>query len=75
MSNAVFQQIEQQIIALPYEDRLNLIERAIRSLRTRDEEQAEYERQLDALAADPHTQREIAAINREFACTDMDGLQ
>ena len=75
MPSPVIQQIEQQIIQLPYDDRLDLIERVIRSLRTGEKEQDEYARQFDALAADLHTQREIAAINKEFARTDMDGLE
>ncbi len=75
MPSPAIQQIEQQITQLPYDDRLHLIERVIRSLRTRDDEQDEYARQVAAMAADPEIQREIAAINVEFACTDMDGLK
>ncbi|GET44111.1 No_hits_found [Microseira wollei NIES-4236] len=31
--------------------------------------------QLAAMASDPHIQSEIAAINEEFAVTEMDGFK
>ena len=36
--------------------------------------ESNIEAALDAMAADPHIQREIALINAEFSETDFDGL-
>jgi hypothetical protein len=37
--------------------------------------QSDFERSVEAMARDPQIQREIKAINEEFACTEMDGLE
>lgn len=39
-----------------------------------EEEQAEFERQLEKMAHDPHVRAEVARINEEFAATETDGL-
>lgn len=52
-------------------DQLLLVERVVRRLRNAD---VSMDAALDALAADPDIQREIRAIEREFAETEADGL-
>lgn len=74
MPSTALTEIETRLPALSMEEQLLLIERLAKNLRTSrgvtltDEE-------LDALAADPDIQREIKAIEAEFAATDMDGLE
>lgn len=74
MATALLQEIENQVNGLPRVERLLLIERVIHSLRT-SEPTEDWDEHLDAMAADPEIQREIAAINREFEQTEMDGLE
>jgi metal-responsive CopG/Arc/MetJ family transcriptional regulator len=45
------------------------LEHYIEARRTR-----EFEKQMEAMAADLDVQHEVAAINREFASADADGL-
>jgi len=74
MATATWREIETQVNKLPRVERLLLIERVIHGLRT-SELTDDWDAQLDAMAADPEIQRELAAINREFANTEMDGLE
>ncbi|MFH7024823.1 MAG: hypothetical protein ACHBN1_05340 [Heteroscytonema crispum UTEX LB 1556] len=74
-------EIERSILALPVEEQLWLLERIARQLRERKHTadkfaDAKYmEEQLAAMASNRDIQAEIAAINDEFAVTEMDGLE
>lgn len=67
--------IEQAITNLSSQDKLWLIERIVRQLR---EEQISTnlvsDMDLSEMANDPQIQAEIAAIESEFAITELDGL-
>jgi hypothetical protein len=62
-------EIERAIASLSAREKLWLLERIARQLREPDEAE------LSEMANDPEIQAEIAAINQEFALTEMDGLQ
>lgn len=74
-------EIERSIRALSLEEQLYLLEKIARQVRERTLiknklADAKYmEKQLAAMASDPNIQAEIAAINEEFAVTEMDGLK
>jgi hypothetical protein len=69
-------ELERQINGLPYDERLLLMERLIRTLRSSTNTAPEDRKHmLAAMAADPDIQREIQAINSEFAVTEADGLE
>jgi hypothetical protein len=67
--------IERSIIELSSQEKLWLVERIIRQLR---EEQISTnlvsDIDLSEMANDPQIQAEIAAIESEFAITELDGL-
>ena len=73
-------QIEKSIEALPYEEQLKLIERMMHRLRrelptSNNQEQTEFERQLEKMAADLQIRTEVQSINEGFAQTESDGLE
>jgi hypothetical protein len=68
------EQIEADIERLSLTEQLQLMERLARSIRQRALPPISIEQQLELMAQDPHIQREIAAINAEFATTEADGL-
>ncbi len=66
--------IEKELIQLPYNEQLWLMERMARQLRDSSARFSEAEGQLAAMAADPEIVREVRAIDEEFRSTEMDGL-
>ena len=75
MSETLFRNIEQQVNALQYDEKLDLIERLVRALRQSQTPRTPFVQQMEAMVADPEIQREIALIDAEFAPTEMDGLE
>ena len=73
--------IERSIRELSLEEQQWLLERISRQVQKRTHAgdrlaDAEYmEEQIKEMAQDPSIQAEIAAINQEFATTEMDGLE
>ena len=70
-------ELEREIAALSVEDKLWLqaqIERQIRAAAL-GKSTSEIEAELAEMATDPDMQRELAAIELEFAATSMDGLK
>jgi hypothetical protein len=70
-------QLEREIASLPVEDKLWLqaqIDRQIRAAAL-GKSASEIESELEEMANDPDIQRELAAIELEFATTSMDGLK
>jgi len=73
-------EIERSIRALSLEEQKWLLDRLTRQVRERTHtadkfaDAAYMEAQIRAMANDPDIQSEIAAINEEFAVTEMDGL-
>ncbi|MGB5962323.1 MAG: hypothetical protein WBG73_16770 [Coleofasciculaceae cyanobacterium] len=73
-------EIERSILALSLEEQQWLLERLnqkvqVRKLTADQLADVTYmESQIRAMANDPDIQSEIAAINKEFAITEMDGL-
>jgi hypothetical protein len=68
--------LEREIASLPVEDKLWLqaqIDRQIRAAAL-GKSIGEIEDELAEMANDPDMQRELAAIELEFAATSMDGL-
>lgn len=68
-------QIETDIEQLSLADQIDLMERLIRLVRQRTVQPLASDEDLALMAHDPDIQREIAAINTEFASTEMDGLE
>ena len=75
-----FLEIERSIRALSLEEQQWLLERLTRQVQERILTAAKFvdaaymEAQIKAMASNPDIQAEIAAINEEFAGTEMDGL-
>jgi hypothetical protein len=80
MMSANLLEIERSIRALSLEEQQWLLDRLTRQVRERTHtadkfaDAAYMEAQIKAMANDPDIQSEIAAINEEFAVTEMDGL-
>ncbi len=75
--SSVVYELECEIDPLSVEDKLQLrdyIDRQIRAAAL-GKSVSEIEAELEEMANDPDIQRELAAIEREFANTSMDGLQ
>lgn len=73
-------QIEQSIDILSYDELLFLLEKLVRSLKKKSpsrilSSQKTLEQQIAMMANDPDIQRELAEIEREFAVTELDGLE
>ena len=80
MKRQLLPQIEKSIEALPHEQQLKLIEKIVQRLRrelptSNNQEQTEFERQLEKMAADFQIQSELQSINDEFSETESDGLE
>lgn len=77
----ILQQIEQSIRALSVEEQLWLLEKIAHELRQKTQfanlpiAGFDMETQLVEMANDPAIQAELAAIEQEFAFTEMDGLE
>ena len=73
-------EIERSIRALSLEEQQWLLKRLTRQVQERTLTAAKFadaaymEAQIKAMASDPDIQAEIAAINEEFAGTEMDGF-
>ena len=74
-SPAVYE-LEREIALLPVEDKLQLRDGLDRQIRAAalGKSVSEIEAELTEMANDPDIQRELAAIELEFAGTSMDGL-
>lgn len=73
-------QIEQSIDFLSYDELLHLLEKLVRSLKKKSysrilSSQKEFEQQIARMATDPDVQKELIEINREFAVTELNGLE
>lgn len=73
-------QIEQSIDFLSYDELLHLLDKLVRSLKQKSSTKIissskVFEQQIARMAADPDVQKEIIEINREFAVTELDGLE
>jgi hypothetical protein len=73
-------QIEQSIDFLTYDELLYLLEKLVRSLKKKSSSrvlssQQAFEQQIAMMANDPDIQNELAEINRDFAVTELDGLE
>jgi hypothetical protein len=75
-SLAVYE-LEREIALLPVEDKLQLRDGLDRQIRAAalGKSVSEIEAELTEMANDPDIQRELAAIELEFAGTSMDGLK
>ena len=71
-------EIERSILRLSLEEQQWLLEQISQQVRSRAgdllADRSHMEEQIKEMAKDPDIQAEIAAINREFATTEMDGL-
>ncbi len=67
-------QIERQLQALSRDEQFLLLERLARSLRAQASIPA-IASDLEGMAADPAIQRELRSIARDFAATELDGLE
>ena len=75
MNASSIERIEIEISQLALPDQLWLLERLIQRIRRRTlQTQPSLEGQLAAMAQDPHMQRELKAIEAEFAGAEADGL-
>ncbi len=70
-------ELEREIALLPVEDKLQLRDGLDRQIRAAalGKSVSEIEAELEEMANDPDIQRELAAIELEFAGTSMDGLK
>ena len=73
-------QIEQSIDIMSYDELLYLLEKLVSTLRQKSSSkiltsQKVFEQQIARMAEDPDVQRELVEINREFAMTELDGLE
>ena len=80
MSSTVVSQIERTISHLSHDEQLWLIEQLAHHLREESlgsdsVEQTAFESQLAEMAFDPEIQAELQEIDREFAVTEVDGLE
>ncbi|MFB2977402.1 hypothetical protein [Microseira sp. BLCC-F43] len=81
MLSSTLLEIDRLIDTLSPQEQLWLLERIAKKVRQRTQVQDKFadakymETQLAAMANDPHIQSEIAAINEEFAVTEMDGME
>jgi hypothetical protein len=71
--NISLDRIEHDIDRLSLAEQLLLMERLVRRIRQQTEYRSSSD--LSRMAEDPDIQREIAAINAEFAPTENDGLE
>lgn len=67
--------IESQIELLSLPDQLALMESLAKKIRVRTQNDLpQHEWNFAEMASDPDIRREIQQIEREFACTELDGL-
>ena len=80
MSSVVLSEIEKTVSHLPPNEQLRLIEQLVHHLRedllkSDEVEQATFERELAAMAADSEIRNELKKIDQEFIVTEADGLE
>ena len=80
MHTPVLNQVEEMIRHLSRNEQLWLIEQLVHHLRGSSTksatlEQTTFNTQLTAMAADTEIQAELQKINREFAVTEVNGLE
>ena len=80
MSSAVLSEIGKTVSHLPPNEQLRLIEQLVHHLRedllkSDEVEQATFERELAAMAADSEIRNELKKIDQEFIVTEADGLE
>ncbi len=76
MNTAKLARIEKSIQQLSLDEQLWLIEQMVRRVRATTLRGAlNVDDTLAAMAADPEIQRELRAIEQEFAITELDGLE
>lgn len=74
-------ELERSIRTLSIQEQAWLLERIARNIRERTQTADKFgdrkfmQQQLAAMASDPEIQAELAAIDREFAITESDGLE
>lgn len=73
-------QIEQSIDILSFDELLYLLDKLVHSLKQKSSTKIissskVFEQQIARMAADPDVQQEIIEINRDFAVTELDGLE
>ena len=74
MEPSVLKDIEQRFAGLAFDEQLLVIESLIQHLRKiAAEEEAAWDTDLAAMAADPGIQRELRHIDAEFRCTEPAG--
>ena len=73
MSAAQLHAFESQFNQLSADDQRMLLDRLAADRRRK--EAIRFQSELAAMAADPDIQREIRAIEEEFAATEQDGLE
>ena len=76
MNASLIERMEIEISQLALPDQLWLLERLIQRIRKRTlQTRPALDAQLAAMAYDPNMQRELKAIDAEFAATEADGLE
>jgi hypothetical protein len=75
MSHAIPQDIETRIDQLSAGEKQRLLDRLAHDLRKTRGVSHEFAATLESMAADPDIQREIRAIEQEFANAAEDGLE
>jgi len=75
MSQSTLSQIEERFSELPLSEQRSLIDRLVRRINQGSEQTEKADDQLAQMAADPDIQREMQAIEREFAFAESDGLE
>lgn len=75
MNNVLMDEIEEQVAQLSADEQRLLLRRLTHKMRKDVSDRAERKRVMMEMAQDPDIQRELKAINEEFACTHMDGLE
>jgi hypothetical protein len=74
MRSIALESIETQLTNLSHDECLWLIEKLAKQIR-RQPPPADFEADLIAMANDPLLQKELRAIEAEFAVTEQDGLE
>jgi len=72
----IVQKLEREIAALSFEEKLWLLAQIAQQIqpKSRRKNLVDLDAELLDMANDPEIQRELAAIDSEFAITHMDGL-
>ena len=71
---SLLNELEENILRLPLDDQLLLIERVSHRIRNDISVKMDIDAQLSKMAADPEIQKELQEIEQEFSATEQDGL-